>query len=416
MMNSETSARIYPEAWGAHPVMDPRGGDYELAKSNSMAFAAMLNDIAGPYGDHRFFAASVFLSGWYPICEEIRVSRFTLDLQGKGPAFGASGLKWIGPTRSEQSMIHFTESDFSRISRVGLLGQLTSDPDSRLLAAIRTSWQPGTGPQRRLRFEDLVINDVVGYHEQPGQGYAFKAGILSGGPGSMNGNDDFFVVDNVNIGMCESAIRVTNSMAVQWSIENFGAYNCDYMYYSDMGGSVLGRNWYPNSFIERSVFHCAGPIHESLHIDVTGFDCEHMRCESLISATSSLTGQLQGRFIHAAALAEPRDFYWLKLKNHCNGHFVFRDLVGSTSHHYGNAPLRHLVQLGPHLTSDVNYSLAFDNCRGIEDLVSLWQPGHDGESHRTVELAVNGKRRLVKKTQSEFTTVGELVRKRSRRG
>ena len=403
---------IYPESYGAKALPDPRGGDLELAKKNSRAFASMLDNIKGPasYGGSTKFVAPVFLTGWYPIAEEWRVCQRGLQLTGKGPVYGGSGLKWFGDGSRTEAMVHLSESDFSKIEGVGFIAPRQSDPAKRLLAAIRTSCTVGS-PQRAIRIQDVQVSDNIGYFGEPGvdENYSFVAGVLSGGDGSLNANDDFFVIDSLTVGMAESAMRVTNSMAVQWTVNNFRSYSCDYMYYSDNGGSFLGRNWYPNSYLRKSVIHHGGPIHEVLHCDLTGFDCEHMKCESFISSTGGLSGQVQGRFLHAAQLDQPRDFYWLKLENHSRCRFAFRDLIGGTSNYYGNAPLRHVVQLGPHVSSKIDYKLSFDNCEAAETMVHLWQPSYGGPSHRTIDLSVNGRRGIVTNTLREYEALVELV-------
>jgi hypothetical protein len=369
--------------------------------------------VEGPatYGGKTQYTLSIWLDGWYPICEEIRAAQIGIQLTGKGPAYNGSGLKWIGDGTRTESMIHLSQSDFSKIDGVGFIAPPQKDPAKRLLSAIRTSCQTNYSPQRRLRFEDFQVSDNLGYFgiQSDVYDYAFVAGVLSGWDGSKNSNDDFFVLDNFNIGFCESAIRVTNNQAVQWSITNFGSYGCDYMYYSDHGGSFLGRNWYPNSQLRKSVIHCAGYPWDSLHVDLTGFSCEHMQCESLVSATSSLSGHVQGLYAQASSTDKPRDFYWLKLDNHASCQFSFRDLVGGTTNYYGTEPVRHVVKLGPHVTSKVDYKLSFDDCRGVEELVQLAQPKAP-KSWRTIDLTVNGRRVDVDDTKDEYTPIGKLLK------
>lgn len=400
---SESTFLIHPEKWGAKAVRDPRGGSHELAKDNSRAFAAMLSELRGVFGDSRFISAIIAISGWYPICEELKFFRCGIKLLGKCPAYGGSGFKWIGPTKPDESMIHISGSDFFTIDSVGFYGQQTFDKSQRMLSAIRTSWQQGTtDPQRRLRFENININDSTGHFGEWPRGYPFVSGIFAGGPGSTDGNDDFFVINNINIGFVESGIKVAYPQAVQWTIDNYGCFHSDCMYHSERGGSFVGRNWYPQSYIHDSVIACSGGIHEVLHVDLHGFSSEHLRAKSLVSVSSSLTGQIQGHMLQASGLSEGRNFWLLDVQNHCRAIFSFQDLHLSTTQLYGASPVRMAMRFGPDSLAGLDYRANFRNCR-FEAPVYLSQKA--GPARNRIEICVDERRTMIRGTSDNLTAV-----------
>ena len=397
---------LHPEDFGARALTDPRGGDIILAKQNSAAFAKMLKSVEGPasYGGNAQYALSIWLDGWYPICEEIRVAQIGVHITGKGPNYSGSGLKWIGPGREDQSVIHFCESDSSRLTSFGIWGN--RELAKPMLAAIRASYSPQFGgSQRDIRIEQVTVNDPGNHSWQPGVNNAFDAALLEGGPDSINGNNDFFVVDHLMAHGCRAGIRVDHSQAVQWTIDNYKS-SCDVMYESRQGGSFIGRNWWPLSRT-KTVISCTGTRNDNLHIDLSGFDCEYMQSDALVDVSSSISGRLAGRALQTSGTKVDRDFYLLRMRDYAACRFVFQDLLLLTSSAYGPGKVRHCVQLGPDAYSNVDYRLAFESCHFTES-VSLLQ--NAGWVPRRVHLRVDEKRVVVVDTKIKDPTISELTK------
>lgn len=394
---------LVPEKWGAKSLLDPRRGDYSLAKRNSAAFRKMFADLVGAYGKERK-TATVFLSGWYPICEQLDIVKLHVHILGHSPTFAGSGFRWFGPTDPTQSMMYLRDAEFSCINRVGFVGP----NEGKLLSAIRLACIRKDGNvQRRIRIQDVIINDPIGAHEHRNP-RSFSAGVLGGGPGYTNWNNDFFIFDNLLVHSCDAAMQVDGDQAVGWQIDNFGSSQCDYMYLSTHGGHFEGNNWYPSKDTWKSVIHCSADIGRKLRFNLTGFHTEHLRANAMISSTAQLHGTIAGSMIQFSGLDEYRTAWLIDLQNHCRCHVTFRDLSIGRSTYLGKVLPKLGLRLGPHETSRVEYTVGFDNVMGAE-AVELYQQNLGGPHHRTVKIVTDAGVKHAGRQSQHFTPIGNLA-------
>lgn len=360
MIDYHKCDRIRPETWGAKPVLDPRQGDYALAQHNSDSFERMFADLRGVYGENGRYGASVFLGGWFPVCRQINVIQAGVSFYGHNPTFFGSGLKWIGPARKDQSMIFFADADFSSVEKVGFLGPKRG----KMQAAIRAAWIPQfSGTQRRLAFRDIAINNPEGHFGYP-LPRSFESGFLSGGPGDANGNNDFFAFDNVQIANCDAAITCDGTQHVCWSVNNFGAMHCDYMYHSIQGGQVFGSNWYASKDIYKSVLHCSGPISNVFDLQVRDMSMEHLRADAFLSSTASVRAVLSGNQLQCSSLETgDRDFKVVDIRNRCGVDITLQNFAVSKTN-FLDPSGRHSVRMVLDTGQNLDATVRLQNVKG----------------------------------------------------
>lgn len=201
---------------------------------------------------------------------------------------------------SETSMFILSGCSFSAIKDIGFYGKPTIVEAERLLCAIRFAWLAGTGVQTRIKLTDCIINDASGFDVEDRQGFATKYGLMQGGNDSTNGNNDFHQIDNLVISRCVEGIRIEQSQAVDWQINNYGFGQGNVMF-SSLGDMVFyGTNWYAASDTWEGVFKFGGTYSNVVKCRLTNFSCEHLRALYFIHTDgTNVLASISGTYIQA---------------------------------------------------------------------------------------------------------------------
>lgn len=294
---------VFVEWWGGAPMGNPRSKDVAANVDSTSAWQKALTcGYNTSTTDLIRYAVKVVALGWYMVTDQITVDKTYFKIIGKNPSFGGTGFRWAGapvPGWASKAIIKITGAQFSTIEDMGFKGIRSSDPSTRLRAAIWTHWDVNGGQdtQRRLTFRNMVVGDNLGSWTDTDPGYEFTNGILSGG--ATNGNDDFHTVDHLITDSCVYGIRQDQSMAVQWDIRQYQFQDGRIMFYSTGGGSVIGRDWFPARSTREGVFRFTQPSNSgfAMYLEIEGFDSEHMEGGYLISSNMPVRGKVQAKFI-----------------------------------------------------------------------------------------------------------------------
>lgn len=176
---------------------------------------------------------------------------------------------------AQTSILNLTGCDNSVIANVGFMGNYTVEDNERPLAAIRFSNVSGYSVQRRCQLENIIICDPTGEFVDLRQGYGFHRGILEGGQGSFNGNNDFFILSNININRVNHGIRIEYDQAVEWTINNYGFGYGDVMFSSHRGTIINGDGWYCYSDVYEGLIKLTGT--GALQLKLSGVSSEHLK-------------------------------------------------------------------------------------------------------------------------------------------
>ena len=281
---------VYPEWWGAKTMLSSSVVTLDADTIDcAPAFNAMFSSF---YGVANFTACRVIMSGWYAVSAELRLSAVGLDLVGRSPVWNGTGFKWIGTVSNTASIIHLSGCEFAKISNVGFKAPRSVSESTRLLAAIRVSYVPGTATQRGITIENILIGDPLGHFVDTNLAHEFSAGILEGGPDYKFGNDDFHTVKNLFFAWCKDGIRIESNQAVEWMIENYRATYCDTMFHSLTGCQFYGYRWYAASTTWECVIKNSSA--NLLAFDLRGMSMEHSISNAFIKSAGYIKGNVSG--------------------------------------------------------------------------------------------------------------------------
>ena len=281
---------VYPEWWGAKTMLSSSVVTLDADTIDcAPAFNAMFSSF---YGGANFTACRVIMSGWYAVSAELRLSAVGLDLVGRSPVWNGTGFKWIGTVSNTSSILHLSGCEFASIRNVGFKAPRSLSESTRLLAAIRVSYVPGTATQRGITIENILIGDPLGHFVDINCAHEFSAGILEGGPDYQFGNDDFHTVKNLFFAWCKDGIRIESNQAVEWMIENYRATYCDTMFHSLTGCQFYGYRWYAASTSWECVIKNSSA--NLLAFDLRGMSCEHLVANAFVKSVGYVKGNVSG--------------------------------------------------------------------------------------------------------------------------
>lgn len=302
---------VYPEWWGA--VAIPKAS---LAKATSIdgtvvdstsawqkALACGIGDVGGPTNNQRY-ALTVKATGWYAITDELQVVDHYVNIEGKSPNYGGTGWRFVGTPATgwaSKAILHFKGAQFSTVSKMGFMANLSPTVAKRLMAAVRTSFDSQGDTQRHITLVDYAIGDSFGVfwaNEGSGAvGLRFENGVMAGGTGGTNGNDDFYNLKNGTISDCYYCVSPKLNMAVDWRIENLVVSNCMYGLDFPTGGSVIVDGYYCARTTYGAPFRFMTSPSQAMVIEVANFSCEHMQALSFIRSNCSVRGIIQGKYV-----------------------------------------------------------------------------------------------------------------------
>jgi hypothetical protein len=235
---------LFCEWWGGKVMTNLRAPTISASNPDSTnAWKRLLASGTAWYGGGfvNRYALNLVMLGFYAITDELMVNNFYVNIQGKNPSFGGTGFCWAGTPDPTKSILHLLGSQFSRIESVGFVATKGTDASTRLMAAIRTNLTttaPAPDTQRKHSWKNILIGDL-GQWIYPGTGLMFQNGLLDGGTGSTNGNDDFYEIEGLWVADTYFGIQQTQSQAVCWSVNNFQFAGGHVMFCSTRGRQPL---------------------------------------------------------------------------------------------------------------------------------------------------------------------------------